>query len=116
MTEVKRSNLEWARDIARMYRAALKKVAPERCAELDERARERGQRWIAPTYLPPITADQAMDAVLAAKDIEEFWGIPAATIWGWSSKGLLTNHGQPRAPKFRVSEVLAVESRGRKLA
>lgn len=114
MTEVHRTNLEWARDVARAYRSALRVADPTKCAELDDMARKRGQRWVAPTYLPAAAAEHGQDAVLPAKDIQQFWGVPAATIWAWSSKGLLPNHGRPRAPRFKVSEVLAVEARHRK--
>lgn len=116
MTEVHRTNLEWARDIARAYRGALRAVDPAKCKELDDLARKRGQRWIAPTFLPAEAATDGMDAVLSAKQIEQFWGIPASTIWGWASKGLLTNRGQRGASKYMVQDVFDVERRNRKSA
>ncbi|SNY84195.1 hypothetical protein SAMN04244553_3607 [Nocardia amikacinitolerans] len=109
-----RNNLERAREIARAYRNALRAVDPERCSKLDEMARQCGQRWIAPTELPPEAVEAALEAILSPRDIAEFWGIPAATLYAWSSKGRLTNRGEPRRPKFLVSEVLAVEAEGRK--
>ena len=116
MAEIRRSNLDWARDVARAYRAALRVVDPEKCKELDRLARRHKQLWIAPTFVPPAVADHTEDAVLAAKDIERGWGVPAHSIWGWSAKGLLVNHGRKQRPKFRVSEVLEVEGRHRKVA
>lgn len=122
MSEVKRTSLEWARDIARSYRSALHSVDPDRCAQLDEVARKRGQHWIAPTSIPAHLVDGAMDAELSAIDIQHFWGIPAATIYGWASKGLLMpSNADPetgalptqRKTKYRVRDVLEVESRGR---
>lgn len=116
MCPMRRTNLEWARDIARMYRSALRVADPAKCADLDARALQRGQRWIAPRLLPAAAADHGMDAVLSAKQIEEFWGVPAATIWGWSSKGLLKNRGRPGAPMYLVKDVFDVEGRHRKPA
>lgn len=122
MAEYRRTSLEWARDAARAYRGELRKVAPERCAELDREALKprpglpRGLRWLVPTFVPPDAAEHAEDAVLSAKDIEQFWGVPAHSIWGWSSKGLLTNLGEKGRPRFRVSEVLEVEGRRRRSA
>jgi hypothetical protein len=109
----KRSTLEWARDIARVYRNALRAAAPEKCAELDALARAHGQKWIAPTELPAEAVEAALEAVLPPKQIEEFWGIPAGTLYGWAAKGLLTNRGRKGAPLYLVSEVVAVEARGR---
>lgn len=111
--EIHRTSLEWARDIARSYRWALKAVDPEKCAKLDEQAVALGQRWIAPTVLPAEAVPDAMDAKLAPKDIEQFWGIPAGTMYGWASKGLLTNYGKKGAPLYLVSEVFAVNGRRR---
>lgn len=111
MTEIHRTSLDWARDIARAYRAALRAAAPEKCAELDELARDRGQRWVAPEFIPADTADDSMEKVLAPKEIEQFWGVPAATIYGWASKGRLENRGRKGAPRFLVSDVLALGAR-----
>lgn len=116
MAEPKRTPLEWARITARAYRSLALAADPEGCRKLDMVARRQKQWWVAPTYLPAEVAEEAMDAVLSAKDIEHFLGVPAHSIWGWSSKGLLTNRGEPGKPKFRVSEVLEVEGRGRQSA
>lgn len=119
---IRRSNLDWARDIARSYRSALHSIDPDRCAQLDEVARKRGQHWIAPTPIPAHLVDGAMDAQLSAIDIQHFWGIPAATIYGWASKGILKASNtdpetgarpSPRKAKYRVSDVFEVEGRGR---
>ncbi|MFC8531908.1 hypothetical protein [Nocardia sp. NPDC057227] len=113
---IKRSNLDWARDIARAYRSALRAENPTRCDELDELARKRGQLWVAPTAIPTEAAEYGMDAVLPAKLIERFWGIPAATLYGWKSKGLLADRGEPGAPAFLVQDVVDVQARNRKTA
>lgn len=111
MTEIHRTSLEWARDIARIYRSALRAIAPEKCAELDEMAQAKGQRWIAPIFLPADAFDEGLDKVLSPKEIEQFCGVPAATIYGWASKGKLTNRGKKGEPKFLVSDVLAIGAR-----
>jgi hypothetical protein len=122
VTEIKRSNLDWARDIARSYRSALHSVDPDRCAQLDEVARKRNQHWIAPTEIPAHLVDDALDAVLSAIDIQHFWAIPVGTIYGWVSKGLLTPANPDpdtgelptgRAAKYRVRDVFLVAGRGR---
>ena len=120
MAEVRRNNLEWARDIARSYRWALRAAAPEKCAELDQMARERGQLWIAPVFITAEAMDEAMDKQLTAQQIEQLLGIPAATIRSWAradrhdpddpSKPLL--HQYP-GPRYVPREVLAVHARHR---
>ncbi|WP_327100047.1 hypothetical protein OIE68_15480 [Nocardia vinacea] len=109
----RRSNLEWARDIARIYRNALRAAAPDKCTELDELARARGQKWIAPTELPAEAVEAALEAELPPKQIEEYFAVPASTLYAWASKGLLTNRGRKGAPLYLVSEILAVEARNR---
>ncbi|WP_378736016.1 hypothetical protein [Nocardia brasiliensis] len=99
--------LQRARKIAGSYRAALHAVAPERCAELDRRAIELGQGWVAPVELPTHLVEHALDAELSATDIEHFWRIPASTIRTWAHRGLITSRpGQ----KYLVREVLARQS------
>lgn len=120
MTEIARTSLDWARDIARAYRWALMRLAPEECARLDEQARVVGQRWITPQYIPAEAADFADEAVMSPKDIAHLWGIPVGTIYGWVSKGLLKpsavdEHGRPVEPgapaKYLVRDVKSVEER-----
>lgn len=111
-----RTTLEWARDIARVYRSALRAIDPEKCQELDNLARARGQRWIAPIPISAAAVEDGMDSVLSARQIEQGWGIPAATIWAWKSKGLLTDRGKPGAPRFLVQDVVDVEARNRRTA
>lgn len=120
-----RTNLDWARDIARSYRNVLRAVAPERCAELDARARARGQTWIAPTPAPvdPEALDESLDQKLTAPQIEQLWGVKAATIRSWArasrrdphdpTKPLLRQHPGPRGPLYIPREVLAVQGRHR---
>ncbi|WP_280193180.1 hypothetical protein [Nocardia farcinica] len=111
-----RTTLEWARDIARVYRSALRAIDPEKCQELDTLARARGQRWIAPIPISAAAVEDGMDSVLSARQIEQGWGIPAATIWAWKSKGLLRDRGTPGRPRFLVQDVVDVEARNRRTA
>lgn len=123
MTEIRRNNLEWARDIARAYRAALRAAAPEKCAELDDLARKRGQRWIATTLVPVGAVEESLDKKLTATQIEALLGIPAATVRSWArasrrdpddpSKPLLRQHPGPKGPLYTPEEVLAVHARHR---
>ena len=124
MTEVQRNNLEWARDIARAYRWALRAVAPEKCAELDEMARNRGQLWIAPVFISAEAMDEAMDKKLSAGHIEQLLGIPAATLWSWAradrhdpddpEKPLLRQYPSKDGPLYIPREVLEVHARHRR--
>lgn len=114
MTETRRTSLEWARDIAHAYRWALLKSDPESCAKLDEQAAAVGQRWVTPLRrVPTAAADDSLDVEMSPADIEYFYGIPAATLYGWASKGLLTNKGVKGAPKYLVADVFAAEGRRR---
>ena len=123
MTAIRRSTLDWARDIARLYRSALHTVDPERCARLDEKARKSGQHWAAPTLVDAELLDESFDKKLPAADIERLWGVKAATIRSWArpgrrdphdpSKPLLRRYDSPDGPLYVPREVLAVQSRHR---
>lgn len=123
MTEIRRTNLEWARDVARFYRSALRAVDPKKCEELDELARARGQRWIATVLVSPQVLEEAMDKQLTAIQIEQLFEIPASTIRSWArssrrdpddpSKPLLVQHPGPNGPLYVPREVLAVQARHR---
>lgn len=107
--------LERARAIARSYRAMLHAHAPERAAQLDRRAIELGQGWVAPTELPADAVEDALDAELSAADIEHFWRIPASTIRAWATKGLLERRcAHDGSPRYLVRDVLDVQSRARR--
>ncbi|MFC9432721.1 hypothetical protein [Nocardia sp. NPDC057030] len=110
-----------ARAIALSYRSALHAENPQRCSQLDDAARQLGQHWIAPAFLPAHLVADAMEKEMSVVDIAHFWGIPANTIYGWVSKGLLRAantdaDGNPctgRSAKYRVSDVFRVEGRNR---
>ncbi|WP_433661062.1 hypothetical protein ACQPW1_01960 [Nocardia sp. CA-128927] len=99
--------LQRARKIAGSYRAALYAAAPQRCSELDRRAVELGQGWVAPVELPAHLVEHALDAELSAADIEHFWRIPVSTIRTWASRGLITGKPGPHGVLvYPVGEVL----------
>lgn len=124
---MRRSTLDWARDIARAYRSALQVVDPERCERIDAVARENKQNWVAPTQIPTDAINEAFDKKMSAADIEQFWGVKASTVRSWarssnrdpndSSKPLLRQYlAEDGSPLYIPREVLAVGARHRKLA
>lgn len=110
MTEIRRNNLAWARDIARAYRMALRAADPEKCAELDAKAHEVGQRWIAPLFLPPDAAAEAIYAEMTPTELAEMCGIPVGTIYSWVSRGLLE---PASAGKYLVRDAISLNSHRR---
>lgn len=119
---IKRTNLDWARDVARRYRTVLALVSPEKCAEVDEEAKAAGQSWIAPTQISAEAAIELLESVLAPRDISFATGIPVGTIYAWVSKGLLKpspvdregKRFRPGAPaKYLVRDVMTIEGRRR---
>lgn len=111
---IRRTNLDWARDIARSYRSALHAVDPERCAQLDEVARKRGQHWIAPAEIPAHLVAEALDTEMSAMDIQHFWGVPAVTIRAWASKKLLQQRcAEDGSPVYLPRDVLECQGRNR---
>lgn len=116
------TTLERSRRIARSYRDALMAIDPKHCQFLDEKAVKVGQAWVCPTQLPADAIAEAMDSVMGPQDISILLGIPANTIYGWVSKGLLSRATEdatgkllPAAspPQYRVSDVVQVGNRRR---
>jgi len=114
------TTLERARRVARSYRDALRGVDPELCKFLDEKAVQIGQGWVCPTRITADALEEAMDAVMGAKDIALLLGIRVGTIYGWASKGLLERatkdaEGKPLPrsgpPKYLVKDVVLVGNR-----
>lgn len=113
MTEIKRTRLEASRDVGRAYRWALLKADRETCARLDKQARDIGENWIAPEYIPAAAAEQALESVLTPPRIAELTQIPVGTIYSWISRGLLIAVEGNGPAKYRVRDVIAVEARRR---
>jgi hypothetical protein len=108
--------LDAARGLAQLYRRALHAADPQRCAQIDELARQSGQGWAAPAPLPvPADAlEDVLDDPMPPAAIEFLTGTPAAPIRGWARRGLLTRHGtDPRRPRYTPREVLDVRDRRR---
>lgn len=117
MPEYQRTNLEWARDVARAYRWELMKVDPEVCEKLDERARGAGQHWVAPQYIPAAVAEEAITSKLTPARIAEISGVPVGTIYSWISRGLLSpvprEDGDDGPAKYLMRDAVAIEARRR---
>lgn len=105
--------LDEARGICLSYRRALHLENPERCAQLDEAAIKLGQGWVAPVEIPEWADDPAvLDTELSSVDIEHFWRIPAATVRGWASKGLLEKRCKADgSPVYRLGDVFDCQAR-----
>ncbi|MFI5783522.1 hypothetical protein [Nocardia sp. NPDC051570] len=107
------TQLQRSRKTGLAYRAALHQVDPVRCAELDRRAVDLGQGWVAPVELPAHLAEHALDAELSAADIEHFWRIPASTIRTWAHREeIIRRKGPDGIPVYLVREVLARQAGG----
>ena len=105
--------LDWARDIARTYRNALRKVDPATCADMDAQAVAIGQAWIAPTEIPEAVSGPAvLDAELSAIDIEHLWRIPASTIRTWANRGHVEKRcAADGSAVYRLGDVLDCQAR-----
>jgi hypothetical protein len=113
--EIKRTSLDWARDIARLYRRALYLVDPEGCEKLDEQARAKGHHWVAPHSIPAEAAEEAINAVMVPARIAEVTGIPVGTIYSWISRRLLKpvpdESGEGGPAKYLVRDAFVLQSR-----
>jgi hypothetical protein len=108
--EIKRTRLDWARYFATTYRRALLKVDPKACAQLDKRAREVGQEWVAPEPIAPKVAAHMVRQILAPADIARVAGVPVGTIYSWISRGLLTAPEGAKG-KYLVRDALELDAR-----
>lgn len=96
------TQLDRARRIAQSYRDELAKIAPERCAQLDDRARQFGQGWVAPDL---VTVD--VDELLPAAEVAKLVGVQRQTIYQWAYRGYIPTHRAPhtRGSLYRVGDV-----------
>jgi hypothetical protein len=107
-----RTSLDWARDIAHLYRRALYFVDPERCERLDEQARAKGHHWIAPQPLTAEAAEEVITSVVVPARMAEIIGTPVGTIYSWSSRGLLKPvPGECGPAKYLVRDALVLQTR-----
>jgi hypothetical protein len=77
------SPLQRRERVAQTYRAALERVAPDVCAELDAQMLTYGQRWLIPTVLI-YGPDDLLSVELAA----DFAGVAIKTAYVWITRGL----------------------------
>ncbi|WP_454199560.1 hypothetical protein [Nocardia sp. Marseille-Q1738] len=107
-----RTSLDWARDIAHLYRRALYLVDPERCEKLDEQARAKGHHWIAPQPLTAEAAEEVITSVVVPVRMAEIIGTPVGTIYSWISRGLLKPVPDETGPaKYLVRDALVLQTR-----
>ncbi|WP_072814293.1 helix-turn-helix domain-containing protein [Rhodococcus zopfii] len=102
--------LDRARRIAQSYREALAAIAPDRCAQLDDRAREYGQDWVTPQLVT-----FGMDDLLTAIEAAELAGVTAQVIYQWAYRGHLPRCAGPDgSTRYRAGDVLDHVARTRR--
>jgi len=105
------TQLDRARRIAQSYRDELHKLAPERCAQLDERARRFGQGWVVPEL---VTINE--NEMLSATDAAALVNVNRSTLYRWVEAGHLGvayRTGKQR-PQFRAGDVLTAAAAQRR--
>ena len=97
------TQLDRARRIAQSYREVLAAIAPDRCAQLDDRARACGQDWVTPQL---VTVD--VDELLPAGEVAKLAGVQRQTIYQWANRGFIPTHHPPNSTRarYRVGDVL----------
>lgn len=97
------SPLDRARRVARSYREALRRIAPEECERLDHHARDLGQAWVVPQMFPYQPDDQ-----LDAHEVAEMCNVQVNTVRVWRTRGLPCVK-TPDGQRFRVADVLTYQ-------
>jgi hypothetical protein len=95
------SPLQRRERVAQTYRAALERVAPDVCAELDAQMLTYGQRWLIPTVLA-YGPDDLLTAILTA----DYAGVSLKTVYVWRERGL-PSIITPDGIRFRFQDVQA---------
>lgn len=95
------SVLDRREHLARIYRAALERVAPNECYIIDADAERFGQRWILPA-----TAVHELDDMLTAELVADAENVTTRTVDLWVSRGLKVT-STPDGNRFLYSDVLA---------
>lgn len=101
------SVLERREHLARIYRDALMKVAPEVCLRLDADAVRFGQAWIAPQKVI-----YEEDDLLTADLVADHEGVQPRTVDLWVSRGLRVT-STPDGNRFRLGDVQAFRAAAR---
>lgn len=98
------------RRVARSYRLALKRHAPDVCAELDAMFIQYGQEWIVPR--PAVN----MDAAVTVQEAAEFAGVTVFAVYKWISSGKLKTLPKEADGLTRVTmaNLLEVDAEARK--
>lgn len=106
--------LQKARRIVGAYRARLKAIAPEACADVDATMRAFGETWM----LEHLVTTDAKSMVTTA-DAAELAGVDVETVRQWRRRGYVSREGIRRhlqtrglteegRPMFLASEVLEI--------
>lgn len=106
--------LQKARRIVGAYRARLKAIAPEACADVDEAMQEFGETWMLERL---VTVDAK--SLLTTSEAAELAGVDQETIRQWRKRGYVSRTGvrctlQTRGlseqgwPMFSAEEVLEI--------
>lgn len=106
------TEVDKARRVARDYRGALARHAPEVCAQLDSAARRLGQNWVAPSR-----ADLDLNAELAPARLAEYLAgeVTANQISQWGSRNKIRRRtDRDGHTVYRVGDVLDELARQRR--
>ncbi len=95
------SVLDRREHLARIYRAALERVAPNECYAIDADADRFGQRWILPT-----TAVHDPNDLLTTELVADAENVTPRTVDLWVSRGLKVT-STPDGNRYRYGDVLA---------
>lgn len=90
-----------ARRIGRSYRAELYAVDPERCAQLDTKARLLGEGWVAPAR---VTYD--VNDLLAAPEAAAILSVEPGTVRQWGARGLVKRHQTVDGTRYRLGDLI----------
>lgn len=85
--------------VALSYRAALQRIAPVICVELDAQMVTYGMRWVVPqvvTYGP--------DDLLTADLVADYATVALKTVYAWRARGLASTT-TPDGIRFRFDDV-----------
>ena len=94
--------LERARRIAQSFRSALLSVAPDLCAQLEQRAVDLGQHWVRPMEMS--VAD--LDELLSAEQLGEMFTIAPRLVRLWGYRGHIERLGEDGKPLYRLRDVI----------
>lgn len=87
-----------------MYRAALAKLDPALCEELDQRAVDLGQGWARPQLV-----EIDLEQLLTAQEVADLCAVKVGTVTIWRQRGL-TATTTADGLRYRMADVLAYQA------